>query len=347
MDYKGESNMRLEPKEVQSFRNDFTFTNSREAIHRFPFPFPEDEYRYSVNIEPHLPKGVEDSVYERFLDIDEHYLSEIHERSLVLAEMPKRCLVMPHMELACWDMIERVMVSLSQEYPNYFVLKRDADHWHWQNRLLNINDHFVFGDSRTLPMPPMEYIGRQLQGDFALLDQRDGDLYLDAGIITCPADWSLAFDAGMSFSQWHGPVPMEQSKGIFERALKYLTAIPVGKPVRRLNWTLTVNARMDTSPETYAHWGHERTTVTQENVGSKVYLRVELQVIDRMPRSNALMFSIRTYLISLEDVVTNPDWAKRMHRVMKNLPKALTDYKGLTRYHHLVVEYLSSFDKAN
>lgn len=339
--------MRVAPKEIQTFRDDFTYSNSPEAIQRFPFPFPEDDYRYSVNMEPHTPKGGEGSAYEHFIDVDEHYLSEMKERSLVLKEMSHRCLAMEHMDLACWDMIERCMVTMSEDYPQHFKLERNGENWTWENKLLNQKDEFVFGDSSTLPLPPMEYIGRQVQGDFALLDQREGDLFLDAGIITCPADWSLAFDAGMNFTEWHGPVPMAHSEGIFERALKYLTAIQVGKPVRRMNWTMTVNARMDTSPETYHEWGHERTSVTPENVAEKVYLRVELQVLDRMPRSNALMFSIRTYLMSLEDIVTNPEWAKRMHRVMKTLPAPLIDYKGLTRYHGMVVEYLSQFDKAN
>ena len=339
--------MRVAPKEIQTFRDDFTYSNSPEAIQRFPFPFPEDDYRYSVNMEPHTPKGGEGSAYEHFIDVDEHYLSEMKERSLVLKEMPHRCLAMEHMDLACWDMIERCMVTMSEDYPQHFELERNGENWTWENKLLNQKDEFVFGDSSTLPVPPMEYIGRQVQGDFALLDQREGDLFLDAGIITCPADWSLAFDAGMNFTEWHGPVPMAHSEGIFERALKYLTAIQVGNPVRRMNWTMTVNARMDTSPETYHEWGHERTSVTPENVAEKVYLRVELQVLDRMPRSNALMFSIRTYLMSLEDIVTNPEWAKRMHRVMKTLPAPLIDYKGLSRFHGMVVDYLSQFDKAN
>ena len=313
--------MRVAPKEVQTFRDDFTYTNSAQAIARFPFPFPEDGYRYSVNIEPHLPKDGDGSAYEHLLDIDEHYLSEMRERALVLEEMPNRCMAMEHMDLACWDMLERCMVSMAEDYPQYFSLVRNGEQWHWQNKLLKIDDTFLFGDSNSMPMPPLEYIGRQVQGDFAVLDQRDGDLYLDAGIITCPADWSLAFDAGMNFTQWHGPVPMAHNEGIFERALKYLTALQVGQPVRRLNWTLTINARMDTAPENYHLWGHERTTVTADNVGEKVYLRVELQVLDRMPRSHALMFSIRTYLMSLEDIVTNPVWAKRLHRVMKTLPE--------------------------
>ena len=334
----------ISPKPVQTFRDDFTYTNSPEAIARFPFPFVEDEYRYSVNIEPHTTPGEPGSVYEHFLDIDEHYLSEMAERALVLEESPVRCLAMDHMDLACWDFIERSMDCLSQDYPEHFSITKDGDQWHWENKLLGLSDDFTFGDSSTLPMPPMEYMGRQVQGDIALLDQRDNDLFMDAGIITCPADWSLNFDAGMSFSQWHGPVPMAHEEGIFERALKYLTAIPVGKPVRRLNWTLTINARMDTSPETYPSWASDRASVTAENIADKVHLRVEVQVIDRMPRSNALLFSIRTYLISLEDIVTNKAWAQRMHRAMKTLPEALIDYKGLTRYHPLLVEYLSQFD---
>jgi hypothetical protein len=35
---------------------------------------------------------------------------------------------------------------------------------------------------------PMEYITRQTQGDFTL-DQRDDNLWMDAGAITTQADW--------------------------------------------------------------------------------------------------------------------------------------------------------------
>ena len=42
-------------KPDETFRDDFTFRNSPEAIRRFPLPFVEDQYMYSVNIEPHMP----------------------------------------------------------------------------------------------------------------------------------------------------------------------------------------------------------------------------------------------------------------------------------------------------
>ena len=101
----------------------------------------------------------------------------------------------------------------------------------------------------------MEYITRQSQGDFCILDQRDGNLWMDAGIVTTQADWSLDFDIGMNFFEWHAPVPLAHEKGIFVRALKFLTNIQQGRPARRLNWTMTINPRLDTSPENYPQMG--------------------------------------------------------------------------------------------
>ena len=42
-------------KQDETFRGDFSYSNSPPAIRRFPLPFAEDSYMYSVNIEPHLP----------------------------------------------------------------------------------------------------------------------------------------------------------------------------------------------------------------------------------------------------------------------------------------------------
>ena len=50
-------------KPLESYRNDFSFANSPAAIARFPFPFPDDHYLYSVNIEPATP-GAPGSVFE-------------------------------------------------------------------------------------------------------------------------------------------------------------------------------------------------------------------------------------------------------------------------------------------
>ena len=327
----------------ETFRDDYSFSNSPEAIKRFPFPFDKDSYMYAVNMEPHTPVRP-GSVYDVSFDVDEHYVSEMRDRALVLADDPLRCQSLPHMTLAGWDLLELIMVEKAKDYPDLFELHRDGDNWHWINRPLGIDDRFTFGDETTLPYGPMEYITRQAQGDFCVLDQREGNLWMDAGMVTTQADWSLDFDIGMNFFEWHAPVPLAHEMGIFQRALKFLTAVQIGAPARRLNWTMTVNPLLDTSPENYHKWGIQKTTLTEENIGAKQHLRVELQTFWRLPRSNALVFPIRCYLISLQDLVTQPKWGRRLHRVIRDLPEELATYKGFIANRPKIVEYLSQFD---
>lgn len=335
--------MRAVFKLNETFRDDFSFRNSPAAIHRFPLPFAEDEYMYSVNIEPHLP-GPKGSVTECAFDIDEHYIAECREREWVLAAEPLHYQALPHMLSAQWDCLELIMESLARDCPAHFSLTRQRNRWHWINRPLTIDQRFTFGDPDSLPRQPLDYITRQAQGDFVVMGQREGDLWVDAGMVTTQAGWSLDFDLGMTFKEWHGPVPLAQELEVLDRALKYLLNLRLRKPVRRLNWTMTVHPRLDTSPENYPKWGPDRATVTAQNAGDLVHLRVKLQGLWRLPRSNAVLFGIRGYLISMRELVTVPQWGRRMHRVLKTLHPALVQYKGLTRYRDIVVGWLAPYD---
>lgn len=327
----------------ETFRGDYTFKNSARAIKRFPFPFPEDSYMYSVNMEPHVP-GPKGSVFEHMFDVDEHYIAEMRDRAQVLADDPLRCQSLPHMELAGWDLLELIMESKARDYPHWFSLTKSGNQWHWINRPLNIEQKFTFLDASTLPCGPLEYITRQTQGDFTLQDQRDDDLWIEAGMVTTQADWSLDFDIGMSFMQWHAPVPLAHKMGVFERALKFLLKLQHGAPVRRFNWTMTVDPLLDTSPENYPKWGPSKTTMTPETIGHRQCLRVELQTLHRLPRSNAIAFPIRAYLIRFEELVTVPKWGRRLHRVVGAIPDELATYKGFLRNKPLMLQYLSQFD---
>ncbi len=168
---------------------------------------------------------------------------------------------------------------------------------------------------------------------------------MDAGLVTTQADWSLDFDLGMNFMEWHGPVPLAHELGVFERALKFLLNLQQGRPVRRLNWTVTVNPRLDTSPEAYHRWGIDRTTVNEHNAGDKLYLRVELQALWRLPRSNAIVFSIRCYLAKMSDLVTVPGWGLRLHRVLQSLPPEWSNIRDWRNIGDAAISWLSERDR--
>jgi len=327
----------------ETYCDDFTYRNSPAGIRRFPFPFDRDDYMYSVNMEPHVP-GRKGSVFEHTFDVDEHYLSEMRDRARVLAKDPLRCQSLPHMTLAGWDLLELIMETKARDYPQWFSLTKDGNRWHWINRPLGIDQRFTFLDESTLPYGPMEYISRQTQGDFTLQDEREGTLWVDAGMVTTQADWSLDFNIGMNFHEWHAPVPLAHEKGIFDRALKFLLKLQHGAPVRRYNWTMTANPLLDTAPETYPEWGYMRTQLNQENMGRMMHLRVELQTLYRLPRSNAICFDIRAYLGKFEELVTVPKWGRRLHRVVRDLHPDLAAYKGFIRNRDAMAQWLSQYD---
>lgn len=109
----------------ETFRNDYKYSNSPNAIKRFPFPFAEDQYMYSVNIEPHV-KGKTGSVSEFAFDVDEHYVGECLDKQLTLDLDRGRYAALPHMMDAQWDFVELTMEALSNDYPEHFSLKKRA-----------------------------------------------------------------------------------------------------------------------------------------------------------------------------------------------------------------------------
>ena len=114
------------------------------------------------------------------------------------------------------------MTELATAYPDTMSLTRDGDTWHWRNELLDIAQDFVVGDESSLPCDPLAYIAGQVQDDIVLLDQRDGDLFADAGVVTFSAGWSFGFDVGMTFLEIHGPVPGLRESGVITRAREFL-----------------------------------------------------------------------------------------------------------------------------
>jgi len=323
-----------------------------EDIANYPFPFSRDQYRYSTNVEP--AAGRKETVAggwgESLVVIDRHYRQELDERARILAVDPTRAQCLPHMVPAAWDAMLTVMHELAGCHPDHMTLERltagDKPSYRWRNRLLGIDDTFVFGDPAGLPTPPLPYIFGQVQEDVVLLDQREGQMWADAGVVTFAADWSFGFDVGMSFLQIHRPVPRLHEENIATRAHEFIQRLRPAQSYRRTNWTLTVDGKLDTSTETYPEWGRDRRTLADgplEEVGERLFLRTEVQHLIRLPQSNAVMFLIRTYLLPFRAIATIPEWADRLYRVLDDLPADMADYKGVSRTRDAGMRWLSAY----
>ncbi|SBS79187.1 conserved hypothetical protein [uncultured Mycobacterium sp.] len=318
-----------------------------DLVASFPFPYTGDSYRYSTNIAPAgaVVATATGQWGQRVVDIDSEYGHEIAERRRILADDPSRHAVLPHMRVACWDTMLALMTELATAYPATMSLTREGETWHWCNELLDIEQDFVIGDESSLPCEPLAYIAGQVQEDIVLLDQRDGDLFADAGVVTFAAGWSFGFDVGMTFLEIHGPVPRLRETGVITRAREFLMRLAAGDIYRRTNWSMTVGRRLDVSTEAVPDWLPDRDqldALDDEAFGRLIHLRVEVQHLIRLPESGAICFLIRSYMLPLADIAAVDEWRARTAAVLAELPDDMAEYKGLSAYRDRAVRWLRS-----
>ncbi|MBT2663723.1 DUF3445 domain-containing protein [Bacillus sp. ISL-45] len=307
---------------------------STEKISSFPYPFVENNvYRYSNNAIPLNPPIA--------IEVTESYIEEMNLKRELLKKHPERCYHSEsHTMGAQWEALDLILHDLAAYYPETFKLVTNENHWKFTNHHTGEKHSFTFGDSTTLDQEPLDFVGMNVQEDLILMMQRDGDLFLDAGQLCFPANWSLYFDAGMSFREIHAPIPGFKSDSLDERILQFLMRIEAGSPWWRKNWSLMAGNRLDTSLETFAEWGQARKKVTKENAGEIVHFRVEVQKLFRLPKSNGILFTIHTHMLPLGEFIQHRPWLEQFSAILKELPEFIADYKGISLYREVVLEYL-------
>jgi hypothetical protein len=304
-----------------------------DELDQFPYPFKGDVYRYSNNSVPLEAGGS--------VQVTSHYEKEMSLKRSLLDDHAERCYQsLPHTLRAQWEALELIMNHLAADYPQWFELDKNGRQWTFHNKKLGETSCLTFGDEATLSYEPLDFIGRHVQEDLILMVQRDGDLFLDAGQLCFPSNWSLAFNVGMDFKNIHQPIPGFKEEGLDERILRFLLRMEAGNPWWRRNWSLMAGSRLDTSLETFSEWGKERMRVTKENAGRHVHLRVEVQKLFRLPETNSILFTIHTHLLPLEKFVQKKEWLEQFYHVLQELPSFIAEYKGLSLYRGAVMDYL-------
>ncbi|MED4015804.1 DUF3445 domain-containing protein [Sutcliffiella cohnii] len=304
---------------------------SLDHLAHFPYPFKDDTYRYSNNsVLLNQPCSV---------DITNTYEKEVFLKRELLTEHHERCFQsLPHTMRAQWEVVDLVIDHLVTYFPTKFSIDKAGEQWTFRNVLLDETVTFTFGDCSSLSVEPLDFIGRHVQEDLLLMMERDGDLYLDAGQLCFPSNWSLTFNVGMDFKTIHKPIP--GFAPLDDRILTFLMQLEVGSPWGRKNWGLMAGDRLDTSLETFNDWGKGRKKVTKDNVGEFVHLRVEVQKLFRLPRTGGILFTIHSHIMPLYQFVMKKEWLQQFNEIMQELPPHIVDYKGITSYREPVLQYL-------
>ena len=180
-------------------------------------------------------------------------------------------------------------------------------------------------------LPAIERAALLVEDDLCVLvaDRRDdGRFVLGAGCVCAPSHWSLNDKLGLPITAIHERVPFYATE-LARRVDTCLSRRRHGQVFGRRNWSV------HESPELFA-------PVCPPALGvppPEQWLRSERQTLSRMPRSGAILFSIRTDQVQLGGLPVEV-----RHRLAARLqaePAELTGYRDLVDRLPALVEYLS------
>jgi hypothetical protein len=166
--------------------------------------------------------------------------------------------------------------------------------------------------------------------DLCVLVHRDGRWCLDAGVVCFPSMWRLADKLGRPMADVHGPVPAYADE-LADRVDRFLDRLE--RPAWRRNWFVHDSDELhlpDPPPP------------RDVDVPAGLWLRSERQTLRPLPRSGAILFTIRTQQVPLVAVAERPDVAARMAAAMAAWSPELVAYRGAGRWRDAVVDWLSS-----
>lgn len=300
------------------------------------FPFGE-------HFEPGMAgRSLADS--EPLIDVDEPcYASETAlKRELLSMAHHDYFLAPPELDSAQWEVLELVCTDLTRRYPSWFTLAREGDAWHWENRLLQEAATFCYGDASTLPLSPLDWLGRQVQEDLVLV-RADAEGTLVGGQLCFPNGWDLTERAGQSYLAIHQRTPGSTLVGVHAGG-RLLQALKPNRTFCRIGWNFKLSSRLDLStkhlPAYLAHAAARAPELDSEGVGRELFLRIERQTFTRLTRSPHVLFGIHTYLSALEVEAGDPERAKRILQVVKEAPDDVKRYKAILPLQAAFTRYL-------
>lgn len=290
------------------------------AVH---LPFEAGPYRMAMGLLACEPDDL--------IVIDTLYPAELALRRTLLAEQRAEVLAaLPEAEDACAELLEVLAELLPRRFPDWFVRAGGR----LENRLT--------GEACALGatgVAALEAAGRLVQEDLCILQLREGVPFLTAGVLCFPGGWRLVEKLGLPLAQVHAPVPIYPDR-LARPVDRLIGTLKSGRLVERVNWSL-----LDT-PTLFRPGGHFRrkrnTDVTPENAGQTLYLRVERQTLRRLPRSEAVVFGIRTYVYPLALIAGDAAVAARLAAAVRGLPDDLKGYKSVGVFEEPLLAYLDA-----
>jgi len=242
-------------------------------------PVFQSSLPYDPALRP-LP-GIQPMEMQAWLHVDDAFEGQMAERDWLLATKRDKVVALhPDATEAADELLDLV---LSLAYPGAGETVRRAD---GQDVAIDRSD-------------PMGTLGHLVQEDLILLQKRGEEHHLTAAVLCFPASWTLAEKFDRPLGAIHTPVQPYDEK-MAKRVQRLFDGVQPDRPLWRHNALWYETAELFHPKPEAVHKEEPRRTRGQ-------FFRSERQCIVRLPRTQAVVFSVHTYVIPADRIQAPSD----------------------------------------
>lgn len=330
-----------------AFKRPTAFPYPEWSVEKTP-PLPYRPFRYGPY---HITMGIRSMPWDEWIELDNHFPRFHADKKARIAERGAKCShTHPDAFEGAVELLLELSLYLAERYPSMFT-KTDINTIFNKHTNESINVAYLTYTDHSLPSPspqkedPIQLSARLIQDDLALLLERpDGQYYLLSGSIVLAGFWRLSDKFGMPLSEIHtsGDVPGFKEK-LETGMLRFFRRLQPEKPVIRNNYFIQVD---DNLPWSHSIGSEDNPEITGWSTASKTnpieqhFFRSERQSLRRLPKSGAIVFTIRTYFHPITEIVEEPGVPGRLASAVRSWGDDVSRYKGKEQYEGVLLEFL-------
>lgn len=179
-------------------------------------------------------------------------------------------------------------------------------------------------DVGRTPFEQLLGLGRVWEPDFLWMHPSpDGVHRLMGGVVCFPSSWALHEKLGRPMSEVHDLVP-GLNDALGRQIETFLAKQAPGVVWRRENWGLSRDCELNHHPS------RPRRRLDATITAAEVWLRLEHQLLLKLPRSGSVLFGIRVEVVPFVNVIADAQAATRFARMLSTLTPASAAYKDVS-----------------
>ena len=309
---------------------DWSIENTRPLPYR-PFKYGPDYF---------ITMGISRLDWNDWIELDNQWTRYHQQKLSRLSDegASVRCQTTPEAYDAALETMELLAEYLVHRYPSLFEYQVEKNEK--QIHIKTTGEVYPLKSS-----DPLKYASLLIEDDLAIMiEEADGQYYLKAGSILLAGFWRLEDKLNLSLAQIHTSGDVPQYKEKLEQSMdRYFRKMTPEKAVVRYNYLIQTDGDLAWSSsigseETY---GIMRPPQDNANLSVKdLHFRSERQTLRRLPRTGAILFTIRTYFVPILEIGEEAGIPGRLASAIRSWPDDVARHRGRKEYENILLKYL-------